>query len=496
MSMDKSELTTGMLAETNEVKSQKPVDKRLVDRAELKNSWKLAHLKLRNEFSRGARYIGIILGVLLLTSLISGVIWLLTPNNKPEGHSFMDMSSWLPIGVVIGIIAIAAGYANTNKNYEIYPQTNTCRFLSTQALYYAIVIFISVALLVIYLIQYATVALIAFGQENTTLPYVFDPLFLIAGFFVLIVGLSLAVACISFMAALICKFRIYAAVALIVMLAVLFARGPYGLGLVSTLFSFFSSESSVILFLIKGIVLWGVLFVLTYVINRYTVYYRSNGAYRHFFSRIAAIGVAVFLITGGTTYLVKPVSLNQLLLGGGSGGYSWSVDAQNMEFDISGLPEGSSIHIVASGDIAIPRLSGEHITGSEHISDAAGWSNYQMTYYYDDGTSQSFPAYYLLVDYYGLNSISGDKLVVHYYPPFFHAPTQIWLNPANSRLEARLEGTTLYLDYTYDKNVKLAFLPAWTFMGQFDYFIGKDIFEESQYQTRGQHDGYLYIEVR
>ena len=315
----------------------------------------------------------------------------------------------------------------------------------------------------------------------------------------LIVGLSLAVACISLIAALIRKFRIYAVAALIVMVAVLYARGPYGLGLISTLFSFFSSESSVILFLIKGIALWAILFSLTYVINRYSVYYQSSGAYRHFFNRIVATGVTALLIAGGATYLVKPVSLNQLMgLGGSSGGYSWSVDAQDTEFDISGFPEGSSIHIVTNGDIAIPRLSGEHVvTGSRHISDAAGWNNYETTYYYDDGTSQSFPAHYLLVHYsFDLNSVSGDKLAVWYYPPFFHTPTQIVLNPSNSRLEARLEGTTLYLGYSYDKNVKLAFLPIWSFMRQFDYFVGKDIFDDAQHQIRGQNDGHLYIEVR
>jgi len=117
MSVDKGELTAGTLAETNEMRSRKTVDKRFVDKVELKNSWRLARLKLRNEFSRMALYMGIAFGIMFLNNLIVGVVWLLTPNKTPEGHSFMDMSALLPIGVVIGLIVIAAGYANTNKNY-------------------------------------------------------------------------------------------------------------------------------------------------------------------------------------------------------------------------------------------------------------------------------------------------------------------------------------------------------------------------------------------
>ena len=516
--VDNKELAVGKPLEKDELKAGTPVDKiepkaemamsangqkqgravgnnnlqlrRLVDKDELKNSWKLARLKLRSEFSRGVRYLGIILGVLLLLSLISGVIWLFTPNSTPEFYSFMDMSFWLPFGVVIGLIIVAAGYVNNNKSYEVYPQTNTSRFLSTQVLYYAFVVFIAAALLVIYLIQYAVAAPIALGQENTTLPYVFDPVFLIAGLLVLIVGLSLAVAHISLVAALIRKFKIYAIAAFVVMLAVLYARGEYSLGLVSTVFSFLGSESSVILFLIKGIVLWAGLFTLTYVINRHTVYYRSVAPSKNFITQIVATSVVVALITGGTTLLAKPVTLNQLLGGGGSN-LGWMVEYQCEEFDISDLPNGSSIRIVTSGNIAIP--------GASNSSNVIGTyqDDYQTTVYFEDGTSQTFPSHYLQVGcFFDPNSVNGNKLVVWYNPPVIYTATQVMINPANARLEARLEGTTLYLDYTYDKNVKLVFVPTWTFMGQFDYFIGKDVFQETLFQSRGEVGGSAYIEVR
>jgi len=483
--VEKDEPKAGMTVSNNELKSQK-----LVDQAELKNAWQLARLKLRNEFTRAVRIIGIILGALLLVNLISGAIWLLTPNDALETYKFMDLSILLPIGMVVGLVVVAAGYASTNKNYEIYPQTNTCRFLSTQALYYAFVVFAAVVLLVIYLIQYATVALIALGQEHTSLPYVFDPVFLIAGFFVLIVGLSLAVALISLIAALVRRFKIYAVTALIVMVAVIFARGVFGLGLISIPLTFLSLESSVMLFLIKGIALWAVLFILTYVINRYTVYYQSNGASKNLIVKVAATGVAAILITGGATYLVAPASLDQLLGGGGSD-TNWSMEEQNKEIDISGLPKGSRIQIVTSGDIAVPRLSNEHLKSTTSDNDL-------ITFNFDDGTSQTFPSHYLQINYMlsELNNVDGDKLVITYIPPVYIRNSQVLINPANARLEARLEGTTLYLDYIYDKNVKLAYLPTWTFMGQFDYFIGRNIFQEKSFYSEGESSDHAFVSVR
>ena len=71
-----------------------------------------------------------------------------------------------------------------------------------------------------------------------------------------------------------------------------------------------------------------------------------------------------------------------------------------------------------------------------------------------------------------LSNFTGEKLVVSYaLPPRIMKLRELGL-PINQQVSARLDGTTLYIDYVYDKNVKFVFVPIWSFMRQFDGYRG------------------------
>jgi len=63
----------------------------------------------------------------------------------------------------------------------------------------------------------------------------------------------------------------------------------------------------------------------------------------------------------------------------------------------------------------------------------------------------------------------------------------------NAKIDVRLEGNTLFVHYTYDKNVKAIFMTTWSFMQQFDFFKGQNLFNDSATRQFSSSDTTMYF---
>jgi len=323
----------------------------------------------------------------------------------------------------------------------------------------------SLIILMVYLVQFAALSAVRAMDDTVHLLYTFDPGFTIAGFFVMVMYLSIIAALVALISTLLRKFKLYAVIAFGIVLVMVIARPLMALEVLRAAFGFLLFEPSLLFFFIKGIVFWVLLASLSLFVNWKTVYYQQS-------IRRSGRVIAGIVATCSCAALIAAVSIPPFEVSAStSQGDGFSFEFEPMVFDISHLPEGSSIEIEASGSIAV-------------LGDleSQNWSSYtengKTTYFLEDGTTQEVPEGYLVVDsWVALVDIDSNKLNVSFVPPIRVFGSIELENPTNARLEARLEGATLFLEYHFD-NTKIVLLPIWSFMWQFDHFVGKEIFPE------------------
>ena len=350
-----------------------------------------------------------------------------------------------------------------NWDYEVFPQTNTSRFLSAQMLFHIWIVWISLVCLILYLIQYGTIAAIAAGHENIHFVYKFDMGLVLTGFIVMIIYVAVISGIISLIAALVRKFRVYAVAVLIVVLGLAFADIVIDGNFFKLVSGFLAFEPSIILFVVKGVFLWLVLLTLTLVINKYTVYYRETARFSRGVSMAITAACIIFLLFVGMVWVDGSYD-DTLETERGNNDYKYG----EIVLDASNVPKGSKINIVSN--ISEPEDGDD---GSIYY----GGDRMYLNYNEDE-----------------LSSFDGDKLFINYFLP---SEMMSWYNmgPLATHVSARLDGTDLYVNCTYDQNVKAVFIPVYSFMRQFDYYKGKDVVNECYMSSSGGGSGSVNIEV-
>ena len=433
----------------------------LVGKDELKNTWQLTKVRLSSVKSGRLRLLMSLVGIVYLVNLVAFFIWFRPNENGLDSFAWQDYSALLFGALLLSIIVYACLYRTDNQKFAVFPQTNTSRFISSQAFIYTLIVACALLVLVLYLITYGIVALLATAFNTVYLVYAFDPLFIISGFFVFLMYLIVFASMVSLVAALIRKFKLYAILAIAIIIGVIIARPSQMLELLEVIFGFILMEHSVLLFLIKGIALWAVLFALSFIINRFTVYYKET-------IRITGLRVAVVVLASALIFAVPTFFKLQETNSEAADDlsmFAWTRNAEQILIDISALPEGSRIDIRPGNNIALVKDT-EKLVGTEY---EAG----RMRLIYQDGIIEEYPEDYVVVYYNeSLSNISGGTLVITFTRPLMERNSHDLIPLSNPVLEARLEGSTLHLDYNFD-SVKAVFTPIWSFMNQFDDFRDK-----------------------
>jgi len=379
-------------------------------------------------------------------------------------------------------------YRTNNQNIAVYPQTNNSRFLSFQLITHFYIIFVPTVLMLVYFLQYGIITAVTTGMDNVHLVFDFDISFVLAGYAVLIIYMSVLAGIISLITVLLRKFKLYAAAffsAIVVLVLIDFSTT---IVVFEFLFGFLLFEGSVLMFILKGIVFWAILLFAALLINKNTVYYKTKKSIlktEHAQTVVAIIVgiilalVIVSLIINAATAPTRNTSGSEAIVHdeNAPGRNVWTGPLTKiMEFDISHLPRGSKLDIQVSGDMVL-------IPNSDDIS---GFGNHggTLSYYFPDGTEISFPSTFMVImPDSQLDDIQGDTLHLFYSLPFTMVNSVDIGYLMNAVFEARLDGSTLYLHYSFDKNVKAVFIPVWSFMWQFDHFKDRNLLSGSAFTS-------------
>jgi len=423
-------------------------------KSELKNTAQLIRVKLSYITSDVLVVSAILIATVLLVTLILNIFQLFHANDFVQDYWFLDYSFWFMMGLALVITFTNSYYRRINSGFDVYPQTGVSRFLSTQALPYMWIVLAAVLCAVLYLIQYEAVAGIASFLKNIHLMYKFDAGFVLAGFVVMIIYASVIAGFAALVAAIVRKFGI-PALMFLVFITGLIMSGPQQNPIVEFVAGPLILEPGLILFFIKGAAICLVLFIVTFFVDKHTIYCRESARISDGFkSGITAICVIILLIISADS------SGGRRSILGSSAEIEWHKwrDAYShgeIVLDASALPKESKINISDGVNI---------IDSQQDIQ------NDRRNYYVKPDLPSMMNFKY---DPKELSDFTGEKLVISYKLPYHMINWRELVLLTNPKVSARLDGTTLYIDYTYDKNVKAAVIPVWRFMRQFDYY--KDV---------------------
>jgi hypothetical protein len=470
----------------------------LVAKSELINAGKLTRVKLSNTKHSGLTIALFIVLVIYLINFLPNFIGLFQETDSLTTYYWQNYSLPFAIGVLVAIIVHNCVYRTTNQNFSVYPQTNTSRFLADQTIQHFWILAGLMLSTLLSVLQYAVIALLAHGRPNMHFVYSFDPLFVLAGLVVVTLYSAIIAECLTLIATLLHKFRLFAVIFLVALAAFSLANSQTSLYALSKLFAYLIYEHSVGWFIIKGLMTWAALLLLTIVINKYTVYeHRSSQP-----AKSVVVGIAVAVACTLTLIIVGCVAF-RMIPGAGTGiGIAQEMTAEKLaelpapmpeqeqiEIDISGLAQGSAIDVVTSGNIRNIRDAGEIISISKR-------DNHIVFLGFEDGRRVEIPLEYLIFAYdTQLDHIHGDKLLLSYQHPFFVDRSEYISPLIHPQFTADLIGSTLYLHYTYDKNVKALYVPMWSCMWQFAYFQGNHLYNEAFAFSYSSNVGRLSVTI-
>ena len=400
----------------------------------------------------------------MFISSIASPISTILYNNSPPGLSYYNMPDFSVtffFGLIIAYITLMFLYRSMNDKLSVFPQTNTSRFVTTQAGYYIAAIILALISLISYLCYYGSFKLLSHFAENIYFALNFNAGFVIAGFFTFLIYIFIIIATLELIGTILRRWTYYA----IVILTSLVVLGILYIGRVieylPSLLSFIVREQSFGLFMVKAIGLWLAIVAVSLIINRYTVYNNSRNILK--IRRVAITSIAIGVIV----VIVVPLVILSLRSDEGNNTGQTSVTnheterevgyKDNLEIfhvDVSHLPKGSRINLMGKNiDI------GSDDTNFTTVSGPPG--------------RPFMPAY--IGGKETLDSLDTDTLVIEFRPPFYEVNGIEFAGYADPQLDVRLIGDTLRIDYKI-KNTHIAIIPIWGIARQFEAWKGKDIF--------------------
>ena len=435
-----------------------------MDRRELKNA--LTLYKIKSKELRLSRLILFTIPIFLFIIDLLGVCTqVFNFNDQITYFSLNTYSQLIFFFTLLTIIASSFEYKKFNNEHEVLPQTNKSRFFSYALYNYSLFIKVSVLALVVYLAQYGIISTIASFTENIHFAYDFSLTFVISGFVVNFIYGSLLIALILLIGALDRKWPLYFRASFLALIPILLFNNLFLGKSLMEFISFWTKEPSVIVFVLKSVGLWAILSGLAWTVNANTIYFKN---YNDKLSK-ASITVICFIIA---LMVVAPM----FLLGGFSyhTGYSEQLSVtENEALDYS------------SKYITLP-LDTSHLKKGDIIKVVTNFKDNKMEIIDLKADDYGDPSFY------GFNDKVEGLQINYKLAEEMHNEINIttFINP---KVTASLDGTTLNINYEYDKNQKLLYLSPYGLMGQFDAFKDKNYFKDFIGTSGGNYYGAVYL---
>jgi len=449
-------------------------------KGEYTNIINLLKVKLRTN-SKNFIWFPIIAALMFFGSLantITGILY-----NGGEGIKFYqvtDYSTSFFLGMVFAYIIIMFLYRRINDRLSVFPQANTARFITSQAVNYIVVVWVGLSTLVLYLLYYGVVKIFSLFYGSVYFAFDFSIGFIAAGFFTFLLYGFLIVAVIDLIGVILRKWTYYAAIAFTALIALAVTNIMIVVEYAPKVLAFLVKEPSFGLFTLKAILLWLAVTTISIVINYFTVYHKSQNSITKKYTVIICVVIAAVIMIGIPMVMFYSTTKS-------SGDSAWitteefSVDeivldyfarGHEIRIDVSHLSSGSSIRLEPIGEnLSVIAEGGAFIYGQNR-----------------------FTAYLSGTD--ALDNIQGDTIVIAFRPPFYNVNGFELAEFANPRITAHLEGGTLYIEYVID-DAHVVIMPIWSIAGQFDIFKDKNLVSENPigFSSSGNSSANIFIRV-
>ena len=427
---------------------------------EIKNTMALTRIKFKATKTYMLRVI-LFISLAFLAVMIPSLVSILKYKAMVSDIKIYDYSYFLFLGLIGAVITSCSRYKQINDYYNIFPQTGTSRFLSTQLILYLWLALISVFAFAIYMIQFVIIKLLSKLNSNIILAFRTDIGLILTGIFIYFLYGLLMISFFSLMATLIRKFNEIAIGILMVFAAILVTSEEGLFHAIPKLLSFLIEEPKISIFLLKGMVVWLLLFIAALLVNHYTLYHKTQRKYKN--SIVTAVGVAALILIsiiraslpdGEETFIKHNVYYNG----------SFSDDKFNLWQD-------KTIVLDAS----------EH----EGLSQIPIESNFGLS---DD--------MYMAPDKHIFGF--GNSIEIRYRLPVRIMNDYNLTELTNPEFTAKLEDDKLVLNYNYIKNTKVIFISPWFVMKQFEKYQNKNLFFKAPdfYHSSSNGNGHVEISER
>jgi hypothetical protein len=226
------------------------------------------HLKMRLRDCKGIYTLASLLIVLFLLDTINIVKQVLNYQSEVKLISVNVYSTAGFALMLLACIYYTFQYSEYHASYLVYPQSSFTRFFSYEAYCYLTHIIIQLLALGLYLLQYLLCYVLNMHYGNIRFAYPINIPFILTGFFITLLYGFLLISFIELISVIVRKFRWIALLFYVAVLVVLWIAG--GPEILNAFISFYLEESSIPMFLLKGISTWMLFEVLLHWINIHT----------------------------------------------------------------------------------------------------------------------------------------------------------------------------------------------------------------------------------
>lgn len=438
------------------------------------------YFKLRLRDARIGIAAVLALMVLLCVGSCAWILFDISGSHDPIGRDNMLDYSWLLISIMpLVLVILISRQESTQKRYSVYPLTNTSRFLAAQMFYHALIAMGIAAVALLYFVQYFFFTLVSVWKSSVVLAFSLSVKYLITGSLVLFMWLALFGVALSFLEVVVRVFKLIVVIPLLlisVTIVVIAYSGSFqGFSLVRAVAFLLPKSPGV--FLLRGLLLWFVLFFMAFALNKLASHLRVAGTnvWSSWLLYVPLIAVA------GALALVLSMSVFSMDHGFPDSYHDYSSPGvRTISLDASRVPKGSAIEIrqrIFQGDSLQPSELGSFLGG-------AGWPTYQ-DFFTDSGPATGEGG-----------AFAGQKIVVTYQLPTFLEGDQKLMAYARPEVFAHLEGTVLNIDYHCAHKINAIYPPIWLVMESFPEYDSSHIGTTLGSKSTAFSAGFIEVNAR
>ncbi len=397
-----------------------------------------------------------------LVFTISTIIFTNSYTGEPYIENPMGFTTNITALLYIATVVIVFFYYLYHQNLKIFPTTNMSKLISYNLLFLIVMTSAIFMYVIYYIVSYVAMMIFESINENVIMVLDFDIGYAMCGLLVNLVNVSIIFAFFYIILGIGRKFGVYGIVALCFGVLILIVNLDFSIKVIGSAFIYYYSESDLATFFIRGIAILIILNIIAYAIHYSTKEYKFIKDVKAKMIKLVVVLIVITLSSvlfidfgfGNIDYNFPETSVKEL-----------AVEFDEINIDVSHLEKNSKIDVVLSENI---------ITENADVEE----SKFKMIFEYGEEIE-----------------VLNDTLSLKYKYPTNIEDTIDIMEYVNPKLTAKLIENTLYIDYTYDKDIVLLAVPAFDTYFKFDVFKDKNVyFDQNSYENSIQSVGRIIVE--